>query len=119
MSILLLIIIIQIHFLKTILQEMPYKLYYIHYKLTVQLVDKKCRGTFRLACSDETFQILMMPPLTSKHPAEHPETTLPSPPDHDDLERILSVNEFDIRQAIHSFPRGSAGALAAFAHNIC
>ena len=47
--------------------------------------------------------------MRSKHPAAHPETTLPSPPDHDDLEGVLSVNECDIRQAIRSFPKGSAG----------
>ena len=44
--------------------------------------------------------------------AAHPETTLPSPPDHDDFEGVLSVNEVDIRQAICSdcsFPKCSAG----------
>ena len=81
-------------------------------RVSAKLEEGDFRGAIRLACSDDTFadpDATTIAALRSKHPAAHPETTLPSPPDHDDLEGVLSVNECDIRQAIRSFPKGSAG----------
>ena len=81
-------------------------------RVSAKLEEGDFRGAVRLTCSDDTFadpDATTIAALRSKHPAAHPKTTLPSPPDHDDLEGVLSVNECDIRQAIRSFPKGSAG----------
>ena len=49
------------------------------------------------------------PALRSKHPAAHPDTSLPSAPKEEALEAALVVSEREMFQAIRSFPRGSAG----------
>ena len=49
------------------------------------------------------------PALRSKHPAAHPDTSLPSAPKEEALEAALVVSEREVSQAIRSFPRGSAG----------
>ena len=49
------------------------------------------------------------PAVRSKHPAAHPDTSLPSAPKEEALEAALVVSEREMFQAIRSFPRGSAG----------
>ena len=70
------------------------------------------RGAVRLACSGDSIAEVnnaTIGALRSKHPAAHPDTSLPSAPKEEALEAALEVSEREVSQAIRSFPRGSAG----------
>ena len=48
--------------------------------------------------------------LREKHPAVDPESCFPSPPSPDQFSLLLpGISQENVLQAIHSFPRGSAG----------
>ena len=78
-------------------------------RVSAKLEEGDFRGAVRLASSDDTLVPIneaTFEALKAKHPPSHPQTALP--PVNDNLQiSIVTVEE--IIQAIHSFPKSSAG----------
>ena len=47
--------------------------------------------------------------MRAKHPAPHPDTNFPLPPQENEPQPPIAVTEQDVAQVVLSFPRGSAG----------
>ena len=91
----------------------PDPLQFLASRVSSKLEEGDFRGAVRLACSEDTVaeaNDTTMAALSSKHPAPHPDSVLPSPPTSNEVEGALSVVIGDVLRAIRSFPSGSAGA---------
>ena len=82
---------------------------YLATRVSLKLEEGDFRGAVRLACSDDSLADMTETTYTAlqqKHPAPHPQSSIPQPP-----ERLSfpPVTEGEIAQAIKSFPNGSAG----------
>ena len=90
----------------------PDPLRFLASRVSSKLEEGDFRGAVRLACSEDTVaeaNDTTMAALSSKHPAPHPDSILPSPPTSNEVEGALSVENGDVLRAIRSFPSGSAG----------
>ena len=79
-------------------------------RVSTKLEEGDFRGAIRLACSEASIAEQneeSLAALRAKHPPPHPDSCIPSPPE----EPFSSppVSEVEVRQAILSFPNGSAG----------
>ena len=80
--------------------------------VSAKLEEGDFRGAVRLACSEDSVaeaNEATIAALRLKHPAPHPDSSMPPPPDNHELEGALSVSEGAVAHAIRSFPNGSAG----------
>ena len=74
-----------------------------------KLEEGDFRGAVRLACSEDSCAEMSdstLKALQQKHPAPHPDSSIPPPPQDPILP--TSVTEEEVLQAIRSFPNGSA-----------
>ena len=81
-------------------------------RVSEKLEEGDFRGAVRLACSEDSVTEAnesTIAALRSKHPAPHPDSSMPPPPDSHELEGVLVVSEGAVAHAIRSFPNGSAG----------
>ena len=81
-------------------------------RVSAKLEEGNFRGAVRLACSEDSIaeaNDTNLAALQSKHPAPHPDSNMPSPPNSNEVDEALSVEEGDLVKAIRSFPKGSAG----------
>ena len=81
-------------------------------RVSAKLEEGDFRGAVRLTCSEDSVAEAnksSIAALRSKHPAPHPDSSMPPPPDSHELEGALVVSEGALAHAIHSFPNGSAG----------
>ena len=81
-------------------------------RVSAKLEEGDFRGAVRLACSEDSIAEAnesTIAALRSKHPAPHPDSSMPPPPDSHKLEGALVVGEGAVAHAIRSFPNGSAG----------
>ena len=79
-------------------------------RVTTKLEEGDFKGAVRLACSEDSFADLSndtIAALKSKHPAPHPDTKIPMPPDASNVP--VPIAEEEVARAVHSFPNGSAG----------
>ena len=77
-----------------------------------KLASSDIKGAIRILASDD--RILPGNPdivslLRSKHPAPHPDSLLPSPPDSNELATVFQLSDSQVLKTIQSFPGGSAG----------
>ena len=80
--------------------------------VSAKLEEGDFRGAVRLACSEDSVTEAnesTIAALRSKHPAPHPDSSMPPPPDSHEPEGGLVVSEGAVAHAIRSFPNGSAG----------
>ena len=76
-------------------------------RVSSKLEDGDYRGAVRIACSDDAIAELSddtLGALWRKHPSQHPESVLPSPPYSDAFCPLPSISEDIIAQAITSSP---------------
>lgn len=79
-------------------------------RVSSKLEDGDFKGAVRLACSEDSLaerSEATYSALKEKHPAAHPVSTIPPPPDCPSLSFVVS--EGDVANAVRSFPNGSAG----------
>ena len=79
---------------------------------STKLEEGDFRGTVRLACSEDAVaehNDATVAALWAKHPAPHPDTNFPLPPQENEPQPPIAVTEQDVARAVLSFPRGSAG----------
>ena len=84
---------------------------YLASRVSSKLEQGDFKGAVRLACSDATIADCsdsMFEALQHKHPARHPDSSIPPLTDPMDLP-IITVSEEEIIRAIRSFPNDSAG----------
>ena len=78
--------------------------------VATKLEEGDFKGAVRLACSENSIADLSnetMEALKSKHPAPHPDTKIPTPPDASNVP--VQIAEEEVARAVRSFPNGSAG----------
>ena len=81
-------------------------------RVAIKLEEGDFKGAVHSACSEDAFTSVTddtLSVLWEKHPALHPASCFPSPPDSDHLASLPLVSEEDVARALRSFPRGSAG----------
>ena len=83
-------------------------------RVATKLEEGDFRGAVRLACSEDSIAEVndaTIAALRAKHPAPHPSSCLPPPPNELEIEGALLVAEGEVANAIHSFPKGSASGV--------
>ena len=81
-------------------------------RVSAKLEEGDFRGAVRLACSEDAVaehNAATIAAMRAKHPAPHPDTNFPLPPQENEPQPPVAVTEQDVAQAVLSFPRGSAG----------
>ena len=79
-------------------------------RVTTKLEEGDFKCAVRLACSEDSIADLsndIIAALKSKHPAPHPDTKIPMPPDASNVP--VPIAEEEVARAVRSFPNGSAG----------
>ena len=77
-------------------------------RVTSKLEEGDFRGAVRIACSEDylaPFNSDTLSALQAKHPAPHPDSTIPAPSQANPVQVDLQ----DVASTIRSFPSGSAG----------
>ena len=80
--------------------------------MSAKLEEGDFRGAVRLACSEDAVaehNAATIAAMRAKHPAPHPDTNFPLPPQENEPQPPVAVTEQDVAQAVLSFPRGFAG----------
>ena len=83
-------------------------------RVSTKLEEGDFRGAVRLACSEDSVAEVndaTIAALRAKHPAPHPSSCLPPPPNELEIEGALLVAEGEVANAIRSFSKGSAGGV--------
>ena len=77
-----------------------------------KLANNDIRGAIRILSSEDSllpFDRETVSLLESRHPNQHPEADLPSPPGPEEISAALQLSEPQVLKAVQSFPGGSAG----------
>ena len=80
-------------------------------RVSAKLEDGDYGGAVRIACSEESIADITEETITllkEKHPAPHSESSIPNPPQPDDVHPLPEVSEEVTTGAIQTFPCGSA-----------